>query len=149
MVRAQKGIIEEHNDEIAARNESLEEEVDKRTRELLDYNQQLEQFAFIASHNLRAPVSSLLGLGNLLEVSTNNKQDVEQICLNMINTARELDRVVRDLSTILEIRKTSHATLAKIILDDEVHRPVTEALAQRRRRDGEGVDARQGGQPGP
>ena len=121
MVRAQKGIIEEHNDEIAARNESLEEEVDKRTRELLDYNQQLEQFAFIASHNLRAPVSSLLGLGNLLEVSTNNKQDVEQICLNMINTARELDRVVRDLSTILEIRKASHAALTKINLEEEVH----------------------------
>ena len=121
MVRAQKGIIEDHNDEIAARNESLEEEVNKRTRELLDYNQQLEQFAFIASHNLRAPVASLLGLGNLMEVSLSNKEDIEQICLNMMNTARELDRVVRDLSTILEIRKTSHAPLAKIILDDEVH----------------------------
>ncbi len=118
--RRQHAIIEKHNDEIAARNESLEDEVEKRTRELLDYNQQLEQFAFIASHNLRAPVASLLGLGNLLEVSAGNKAEVDQICTNMITTARELDRVVRDLSTILEIRKSSHAVLAEINLEEEV-----------------------------
>ncbi len=119
-IRRQSDIIEKHNSEIAARNETLEDEVEKRTRELLDYNQQLEQFAFIASHNLRAPVASLLGLGNLLEVSAGNKADVDQICANMITTARELDRVVRDLSTILEIRKSSNAVLADINLEEEV-----------------------------
>jgi signal transduction histidine kinase len=105
---------------MASRNENLEVEVDKRTRELVDYNHQLEQFAFIASHNLRAPVATLLGLGHLLEVSTGDKEEVDQICKNMITTSRELDRVVRDLSTILEIRNSSQAILSEINLDDEV-----------------------------
>ncbi|MBL7846943.1 MAG: hypothetical protein JNL40_05710 [Cyclobacteriaceae bacterium] len=112
-IQEQQAIIEKHN-------ESLEAEVEKRTRELLDYNQQLEQFAFISSHNLRAPVATLLGLGHLLEVSAGKKEDVEQICMNMIATSRELDRVVRDLSTILEIRKPSHALLVPLDLKEEV-----------------------------
>lgn len=119
-IQEQQEIIGKKNAEIAQRNESLESEVERRTKELLDYNQQLEQFAFISSHNLRAPVATLLGLGHLLEVSTGNKEEVEQICLNMISTTRELDRVVRDLSTILETRKPSHALLTSLDLQEEV-----------------------------
>jgi hypothetical protein len=47
--------IEKQNDEIILQNETLEEEVKERTKELVEYNQQLEQFAFISAHNLRAP----------------------------------------------------------------------------------------------
>ncbi len=119
-IREQQDTIAQKNEEIAKRNETLETEVEKRTKELLEYNQQLEQFAFIASHNLRAPVASLLGLGQLLEVSADNKAEVDQICTNMIATTRELDRVVRDLSTILEIRKPSHAVLTPLDLQEEV-----------------------------
>lgn len=119
-IQEQQAMIEMQSAEIAARNETLEAEVERRTQELLDYNQQLEQFAFIASHNLRAPVASLLGLGHILELSSGNKEDVNMICENMISTARELDRVIRDLSTILEIRKASHAPLTKLDLQDEV-----------------------------
>jgi len=59
-------------------------------------------------------------LGHLLEISTGNKEEVDQICTNMIATTRELDRVVRDLSTILEIRKPSHAVLTPLNLQEEI-----------------------------
>lgn len=120
-IRGQKEIIEAQHKEIAARNENLEAEVDRRTKELLDYNLKLEQFAFIASHNLRAPVASLLGLGHLLEVRPTDG-DREQIIRNMITTARELDRVVRDLSTILEMQKPSHELLSRVNLAEEVEK---------------------------
>jgi Y_Y_Y domain len=55
-IAEQRDIIEKQNEEIKLRNESLELEVQNRTKELLNYNQQLEQFAFISAHNLRAPV---------------------------------------------------------------------------------------------
>jgi signal transduction histidine kinase len=119
-IRDQQAMIEKQSAEIEARNETLEAEVERRTQELLDYNQQLEQFAFIASHNLRAPVASLLGLGHVLEMSSGNQDDVNKICENMISTARELDRVVRDLSTILETRQASHAPLMEMDLQEEV-----------------------------
>lgn len=119
-IQEQQEIIERQHAEMADRNETLEEEVERRTKELLDYNHQLEQFAFIASHNLRAPVASLLGLGQLLDVSSLSDADRHQISQNMIHSARELDRVVRDLSTILEIRKPSHEQLSVMNLEEEV-----------------------------
>lgn len=54
--------ISKQNEEIVRRNESLELEIKSRTQELLDYNHQLEQFAFISAHNLRSPVARILGL---------------------------------------------------------------------------------------
>jgi signal transduction histidine kinase len=39
----------------------------------------------------------------------------------MITTARELDRVVRDLSTILEMRKSSHDLLSKVNMEEELN----------------------------
>lgn len=119
-IQEQQETIERQNREMANRNETLEAEVERRTHELLEYNQQLEQFAFIASHNLRAPVASLLGLGELLEVQKLSEADRLQVSHNMIQSARELDRVVRDLSTILEIRKSSHELLSVVNLEEEI-----------------------------
>jgi signal transduction histidine kinase len=119
-IQEQRAIIERQNAEMATRNETLEAEVERRTKELLEYNQQLEQFAFIASHNLRAPVATLLGLGQLLDVKELSEEDRKLISANMITSARELDRVVRDLSTILEMRKSSHELLSRVNLDEEI-----------------------------
>jgi light-regulated signal transduction histidine kinase (bacteriophytochrome) len=113
-------IIEKQHEEIKQRNENLEEQVDKRTKELVEYNQQLEQFAFISSHNLRAPVARILGLGQLMELSGKSAQDEELIHKSLISTTRELDRVVRDLNTILEIKKTNTSVLTEIDLNEEL-----------------------------
>jgi len=118
-IRGQKEIIESQRNEIAARNENLEAEVEKRTRELQDYNKQLEQFAFIASHNLRAPVATLLGLGQLMDEMNLLTADREQIGRSMITTSRELDRVVRDLSTILEMRKETNEARSEVSMEEE------------------------------
>ncbi len=71
--------IEAQNQEIIKRNETLESQVEERTRDLVEYNQQLEQFAFISAHNLRAPVARILGLGNILGFNRNDPRDVEMI----------------------------------------------------------------------
>jgi len=113
-------IIEKQNMEIKLRNENLEKEVDKRTKELVEYNQQLEQFAFISSHNLRAPVARILGLGQLLEISGNNASDVAFIHQGLTSTAFELDRVVRDLNTILEVKKNNSSVLVDINFEEEL-----------------------------
>jgi signal transduction histidine kinase len=100
-------IIEQQNAEIKLRNENLEQEVSTRTKELVEYNQQLEQFAFISSHNLRAPVARILGLGQLLELPGNTSEEEKMIKGKLIFTTQELDRVVKDLNYILEIRRNS------------------------------------------
>jgi ligand-binding sensor domain-containing protein/signal transduction histidine kinase len=113
-------IIEKQNVEIMLRNEGLEQEVESRTKELVAYNHQLEQFAFISAHNLRAPVARILGLGKILELTPIDTPDKKLVYEKMVSTARELDRVVRDLNIILEIKKNSNAIVSEILLDEEL-----------------------------
>lgn len=112
-------IIEMQNQVLRRKNEDLEQQVSVRTQSLVDYNQQLEQFAFVASHNLRAPIARILGLGNLL-AHAQSTDDEAFIKANMIKAAVDLDRVVKDISTILDIKKSSNATFAEISIPDEL-----------------------------
>jgi ligand-binding sensor domain-containing protein len=112
--------IEQQNNEISLRNESLEAQVEERTRDLVEYNQQLEQFAFISAHNLRAPVARILGLGYILELNNTDVSEARSIIDKMVYTSKELDRVVQDLNMVLEIRRNSNSSIAAINLEDEV-----------------------------
>ena len=112
--------IEKQNGEIRLQNETLEEEVKERTKELVEYNQQLEQFAFISAHNLRAPVARILGLGNLLELIKSAPTEEHMIVSKLIFSTRELDTVVKDLSTILSLRKDNISILTDINLEEEL-----------------------------
>ncbi len=115
-----RAIIEKQHNEIKLRNENLELDVEKRTQELIEYNQQLEQFAFVSSHNLRAPVARILGLGQLLEMADKVTLDEGFVHRSLISTTRELDRVVKDLNTILEIKKNNTSVVTKINLEEEI-----------------------------
>jgi signal transduction histidine kinase len=110
-------IIEKQNAEIQAMNRYLKKEVDHRTeevqianRELVEQNNQLEQFAFIAAHNLRAPLARILGLTNLIKISSNDR-DRQTAFEKLEESTRDLDHVIQDLTGILNIRKhTSNLT---------------------------------------
>jgi len=112
--------IEMQNKDILSRNMTLDQEVQERTKELVEYNQQLEQFAFIAAHNLRAPVARILGLGQVLDISQGNRDEEKTIINRLVYTTEELDRVVRDINTILDIRKNNTQVLTKVELTEEL-----------------------------
>jgi PAS domain S-box-containing protein len=119
LARAWK-IIDEQNSEIKRQNETLEEEVKKRTQELVAYNQQLEQFAFISGHNLRAPAARIFGLGNLLQKMDPSSPEREDIIQKIIRQTEELDHVVKDLNTILDIRRDQTSILTMVDLEEAV-----------------------------
>jgi PAS domain S-box-containing protein len=56
-------------------NEELELRVQERTSELTQSNEELRQFAKIASHDLQEPLRAVQGFANLLAESTDNKLD--------------------------------------------------------------------------
>jgi signal transduction histidine kinase len=118
-ILAQQEVIEIQNKEILLRNENLEETVEQRTVELIENNRQLEQYAFITAHNLRAPVARILGLGNLLKYLTSSEEKEENIN-RLINTTKELDMVVKDINSILEIKKGSNDAIVEINLSNEI-----------------------------
>lgn len=103
--------IEKQNSEIQAINRHLQEEVNIRTREIQDANRelveqntQLEQFAFIAAHNLRSPLARILGLTNLIRIS-DTEADKQLAFEKLEESTRDLDHVIQDLNSILNIKK--------------------------------------------
>ncbi|MBA4056369.1 MAG: two-component sensor histidine kinase, partial [Marivirga sp.] len=100
--------------EIQFKNEFLEKQIIKRTQELrntnqelIGHNNQLEQFAFIAAHNLRAPLARILGLANIIELSDKN-EDRDLALQKIVSSAKDLDSVVKDLTSILDIQKQTN-----------------------------------------
>jgi PAS domain S-box-containing protein len=85
------------------KNADLERE--KTTAELIKRNQDLEQFTYIISHNLRAPVANIKGLSNLLScfehVDTDCLETLDALALSIKN----LDKVIIDLNQILQTSK--------------------------------------------
>lgn len=112
-------LIEKQHAELQVRHEELEEEIARRTKDLVEYTQQLEQFTFVASHNLRAPIARINGLANLLEM-TNTDLDEKFIREKLIASTRELNEVVKDLNLILEIRKGSVTAFSEINVKEEI-----------------------------
>jgi signal transduction histidine kinase len=112
-------LIEDQNLEISSRNELLEIEVQKRTHELLEYNQQLEQFAFATAHHLRAPVARILGLGNILNMGDQPTAEIKVISTKMAETSRELDQVVNEINSIVRSHRDITANIHTLSLEEE------------------------------
>jgi signal transduction histidine kinase len=57
-------------DELRVLNESLEERVNLRTEDLMRANQEVQRFAYIVTHDLRAPLVNIMGFTSELEEAT-------------------------------------------------------------------------------
>ena len=110
-ITAQKDDIAEKNKILHISNSQLEIKIADRTKdlsnannELISYNGQLEQFAYIIAHNLRAPVARMLGLLDIFKASgflnNDNRFYIEKIGVS----AKELDEIIGDLNKLLEIK---------------------------------------------
>ncbi|HEX6890375.1 MAG TPA: hypothetical protein VF141_06775, partial [Chryseolinea sp.] len=106
-----KRIIEEQNLLIQQKNNELGIEVARQTRdlkqtnlELIEQNTRLEQFGFIISHNLRAPMARLVGLSAILGFSSDPREMSEIVSL-MVKSTQDLDQVIKDLTLIIGIQK--------------------------------------------
>jgi two-component system, sensor histidine kinase LadS len=126
LLEKQKLLVEEKNKDIGLINQSLEEKVKQRTveleetvRNLVSQNNDLEQFSYIVSHNMRAPVARILGLINLLGTNCDHEER-EQLMAFMRESTIGLDEIIHDLSHIIDLRRGSdmvveEVDLAKII----------------------------------
>jgi PAS domain S-box-containing protein len=84
----------------------LQDEQQKLTVDLLQRNKDLEQFSYMLSHNIRGPLTNILGLimavrNGLLKV------DEELILEGISKSADSMDQVIKDVTEILQVRKYS------------------------------------------
>jgi signal transduction histidine kinase len=88
--------------DISARKE-IENEKELIIEELTNSNNDLKQFSFITSHNLRAPLSNIQGILNLIDapaLSDTNRQMFEFLQ----TSTTQLQQTIKDLSDIIVIR---------------------------------------------
>ncbi|WP_296620078.1 hypothetical protein [Marivirga sp.] len=90
------------NKELHSLNKNLEQRVMERTQKLNERNRQIAEFTFYNSHKLRAPVASVLGLINVMELAKDGK--IDPILLNHLKTSSmELDKVIFNLKNLLDL----------------------------------------------
>lgn len=75
--------------EIRRLNEELEQRVMERTKELEDTNEEVRHFAYIVSHDLRAPLVNLKGFASELRSSMSVVTDVCDEVLPLIDPAKQ------------------------------------------------------------
>lgn len=125
-----QSIIGEQNKMLRKYNDDLETKVIKRTNDLQLSNQelaqnvqQLEQYAYMTAHNLRAPVARILGLINLLEmIPETDKAEWITILSKVKDEGDSLDAVIKDMNAIIELRKGKDIEYEEVNLKEKVSR---------------------------
>ena len=114
-----KGIVGISSDISDRKKQEIE--LKNYTMELIAANKGLEQFSFIVSHNLRAPLANLLGIADLMHENDLSSQVKEQLMQELLNNIGRLDEVVKDLNTILRVKTEMNENKVKIDLSELVN----------------------------
>ncbi|PQJ10069.1 hypothetical protein CJD36_015330 [Flavipsychrobacter stenotrophus] len=99
-----------------------EAEKAKIISDIVQRNKDLEQFSYIVSHNLRAPVANIIGLADVL-VDDSLETDVrDSLMTDLSGSVKKLDSVIMDINYILQVKHTDsnqkeHVNLSAILSD--------------------------------
>jgi len=69
-------------------------------------NEKLREIAWMQSHVVRAPLTKIIGLADLIKDFPNNDEEENQLLEHLLTCAYELDDIIRDIS-----KKTEHIDL--------------------------------------
>ena len=85
-------------------NLQLEEKVKERTAELEEKNNQLDSFVYKASHDIKGPLRSLMGLTKVGMVDFEKMPEVSIYFQHIMKTATKLDVILEDLLTFTKLK---------------------------------------------
>jgi PAS domain S-box-containing protein len=93
----------------------IESQLKKTVNELINKNNDLMQFNYIVSHNLRAPIANILGLVNVLNYP-NNEKETKKIIEYIGQSIIKMDDLVKDLNEMLAIRSLISSKKETVII---------------------------------
>ena len=112
------GVIIAQN-EITSRK-ALELQEKMITSDLIQRKNELEQFTYIISHNLRAPVANILGLTNLIKDSENHTPETIFLTEELTNSVKKLDNIIIDLNEIIRVKRNVGDIKENVLLSELV-----------------------------
>ncbi len=119
--------LKHQREEFDALHSDLENKIKERTMELqsmaenlLQRNKDLEEFSYIVSHNLRAPVANMLGLASLFKNPHTQEEHQKELFPYIEESAKRLDTTIKDLSEVLSIRNNAMKNCEQVNLQETV-----------------------------
>lgn len=96
----------------------LKEDKQKKINEdLIKKNIGLKDFSYIVSHNLRSPISKILGLASLFEKENQDAGLNDELIGHIVNEVSNLDIIVKDLNSILAHQSLGGRIMETLSLD--------------------------------
>lgn len=99
--------LQENNQYIQSLNAQLEQNVAARTRELEQVNKELDTFLYHSSHDIRRPITTLLGLEQVSRYTTTG-EEMAQLFGKVAETARSMDSMLFKMQMVYELNKSYH-----------------------------------------
>lgn len=93
------------NKKIDKLNEMLEAKVSERTARLMEINKELDTYLYRASHDIRRPIRTLLGLNNIAQINTDPEQ-MKQLFSKVHSTAMSMDKMLFKLQMAYELNNS-------------------------------------------
>ncbi|NCQ12114.1 MAG: hypothetical protein COW66_00630 [Flavobacteriaceae bacterium CG18_big_fil_WC_8_21_14_2_50_34_36] len=97
-----------------------ERERQKITDDLIHRNRDLEQFTYIVSHNLRAPVANIKGLSDILGDETLSIAEAGSVVKDLLSSVSKLDSVILDLNDILQLKIDVDRAKERVVFEELV-----------------------------
>lgn len=90
----------------------LDLRVQERTRDLTEANQELAQFAYVASHDLQEPLRTITSFTQLLEQRYKGKldPDADEFIGYIVTASRRMTDLINGLLALVRLRKTGQPT---------------------------------------
>ncbi|MCI0751258.1 MAG: HAMP domain-containing histidine kinase, partial [Flammeovirgaceae bacterium] len=104
-IRSFNDALKEQNEKIEQLNSSLEEDVKQRTEELGKTNRELNTFLYHASHDIRRPIATILGLDQVIRLSVKDSESL-LIFDKVSETALSMDSMLFKLQMVHELSNT-------------------------------------------
>lgn len=94
--------------QLEAFNVELERRIAERTRELQQSNDELQQFAYVASHDLQEPLRTVTSFTQLLASRYEGKldEDADEFIGYIVSSARRMTDLINGLLALVRLRKT-------------------------------------------
>jgi len=116
--------IEDVTDQVKA-----EEALKVQARQLALTNKELEEFAWLSSHDMKSPIISLDGLMSMMEKNKAVRPEFEHIFQMAVNSTRQMRKTIMALNEIIAFRKTLQTEKQKVFFS-EIWKEVTTAIQQ-------------------